>query len=72
MTGMYWLRASGGCSTTDPTNDETQDSSPDSWVFIVRMMAHDSYLISTGGEFLLLNAFHLRQQIGNLLEGNNP
>jgi hypothetical protein len=52
--------------------DETQDFPRESWVFLVRRVDHDSYLISRGGEVSLVDATTLKYLIGKLLKGQTP
>jgi hypothetical protein len=54
------------------SGDETQDFPRESWVFVVRRMDHDSYLISRGGEVSLVDTTTLRYLIGKLLKGQTP
>ena len=54
------------------TPEETQDFPRESWVFLVRMLAKDAYLISRGGEISLVDETTLMYLMGKLLKGQQP
>jgi hypothetical protein len=50
----------------------TQDFPPESWVFVVHVLDHETYLISSGGEVSLVDKATLMYLIGKLLKGQTP
>ncbi len=52
-----------------PPGSGTQDFPRESWVFVIRMISVDAYLIGRGGEVSLVDEITLIYLMGKLLKG---